>query len=144
MFSLKMQQRSRPGKPSDSLGSSFRRACVRPVFSFWAKKLFDEFKRHDPATSSHGVPVCRYALRLATQLRLQTQLHIYLTKALLQLRQRIGSEFDPALAAVFVRRLAHYPSSVNEIRAAQNKRPSFFRFSPSPADMPWNRVLQLA
>ncbi len=142
MISLAMQQRWRSGMPTASLGRSFRRACIRPVFSSWAKKLFDEIKRHDPHLSSHGVRVRRYALRLATQLALPTQLQICFTKALLQLQQLIGSEFDPALAAVFVRRLAHYPSSVKEIRAAQNKPPSFFRFSSSPADMPWNRVLQ--
>jgi HD-GYP domain-containing protein (c-di-GMP phosphodiesterase class II) len=139
MFSFAMQERWRPGIPTASLGRSFRRACIRPV-----KKLFEDLKWHDPATSIHGVRVRRYALRLATQLALQTQLQVWLTKTLLQLQQRTKTEFDRALAAVFVRRLAHYPSSIKEIRAAQNKPSISFRFSPSPADMPWNRVLQLA
>jgi hypothetical protein len=144
MISLAMQQRRPPGIPTASLSRSLRRACVRPVFSSRPKQLFDDFKRHDPAMSKHCARVRRYPLRLSPQLSLQTQFQICLTRALLQLQQRAGTQFDPALASVFVRRLAHYPSSVKEIRAAQNKPPSFFRFSPSQGDMPWNRVLQLA
>lgn len=81
MISLAMQQRWRPGMPTASLGRPFRRACIRPVLFSWATKLFEDLKRHDPATSKHCVAVRRYPLRLSPQLSLQTQFQICLTRA---------------------------------------------------------------